>query len=386
MMIAEMELKKAMKKAEESDRLKSVFMANMSHEIRTPMNGILGFADLLKSPELSGESQKLYIEAINSSGKRMLDIINDLIDISKIEAGQTELRKEPANIPDLLRELIVFFRPEADKKNIQLKLEIHLPDYKSITETDRTKLAQVITNLIKNALKFTKPGGTIELKCTLKDQKILLFSVKDNGSGIRKDLQEKIFERFRQGDLAEEHDGIGLGLAISKAYVEMLGGQIGVESEQGKGSEFFFTIPYIGNVNQENAEAAPDDSTETPHRLTILVAEDDDMSYFLINETLRKNNINSVHASDGREAVKIFHDRNDIDIVLMDIKLPLMNGIEATREIKKINPDIPVIAQSAYVSQEEIQKSIDAGCDDYISKPVDIKLLMSKIMKYGVRV
>lgn len=382
MKLSEIELKNAKKKAEESDRLKSVFMANMSHEIRTPMNGILGFADLLKTPELSGESQKMYIEAINSSGKRMLDIINDLIDISKIESGQTELRNEKTNIPDLLRELILFFKPEAEKKNITLKASIKLPSDEFIINTDRTKLAQVITNLVKNALKFTHSGGVVELVCCLKDNMALCICVRDNGIGVRKELQEKIFERFRQGDSADEHDGVGLGLAISRAYIEMLGGHIDIESEPGKGSDFFFTLPVPEVVKTYRQIEIEENKPGIPHRLTILVAEDDDISYFLIRETLNRSNINSLHASNGSEAVNIVKSGKDIDLILMDIKLPVLNGLDATREIKKLKPEIPVIAQSAYVSQEEIQGAIDAGCDDYISKPVDIDELLKKIKKF----
>ncbi|MGE5419699.1 MAG: ATP-binding protein, partial [Chloroflexota bacterium] len=239
---AESELILARKKAEESDRLKSVFMANMSHEIRTPMNGILGFAELLKTPELSGESQRMYIEAITMSGNRMLDIINDLIDISKIEAGQTELRKENTDIPLLIRELIMFFRPEADKKGIYLRSQNELQEESSLIVTDKTKVAQIITNLIKNALKFTPRDGLVEVGCRLHDDQNLLIYVKDTGMGVRKELQGKIFERFRQGDGADVQEGVGLGLAISKAYVEMLGGRVGIDSEPGKGSVFFFTL------------------------------------------------------------------------------------------------------------------------------------------------
>lgn len=244
--VTEMELKRAKAKAEESDRLKSAFLANMSHEIRTPMNGILGFADLLTEPGISEDEQNMYIEVINSSGRRMLEIVNDLIDISKIEAGQIEIKKENTNIPRLLDELKIFFMPEAEKKGIILTGNIKLPSGEFYVETDKGKLAQIITNLLKNALKFTGKNGFIELGCMLRNDSYVFFYVKDTGAGIRKELQETIFERFRQGDRASEHDGVGLGLAISKAYVEMLGGEIGIESEPGKGSTFFFTLPYSG--------------------------------------------------------------------------------------------------------------------------------------------
>lgn len=241
--LTELELKKAKVKAEESDRLKSVFLANMSHEIRTPMNGILGFADLLREPGLSEEEQKMYIEVINSSGNRMLDIIKDLIDISQIESGQTEIKKENTDISKLLKELKVFFTLEAEEKGVVLKDNIQLPTEEYFIETDKTKLAQVITNLLKNALKFTRKNDFIEIGCNAQDKLNLFFYIKDSGAGIRKDIQDKIFERFRQGDQADKHEGVGLGLAISKAYVEMLGGRIGLESEPGQGSTFFFTLP-----------------------------------------------------------------------------------------------------------------------------------------------
>lgn len=246
--VIENELKAAKLKAEESDRLKSVFLANMSHEIRTPMNGILGFADLLREPGISEDEQKMYIDVINSSGNRMLEIINDLIDISRIEAGQIEIKKERTDILRLMNELLLFFTPEAEEKDIVLKQNFSLPGDEFYIETDRTKVAQVITNLLKNALKFTGKDGSIELGCSLQDDSNMFFYVKDTGEGIRKELQDKIFERFRQGDKANEHDGVGLGLAISKAYVELLGGKIGIESEPGNGSTFFFSLPYTGKV------------------------------------------------------------------------------------------------------------------------------------------
>lgn len=377
----EQELKKAKEKAEESDRLKSTFMANMSHEIRTPMNGILGFADLLKTPDLSGESQKMYIDAINSSGKRMLDIINDLVDISKIEAGQIEIRKESTDIPDVLHELILFFMPEARKKNIDLQLKIELPKEDSVIETDRTKIAQVLTNLLKNALKFTGRNGSVELGCTIKDKLNLLFYVKDNGRGIRKEIQGKIFERFRQGDNPDEHEGVGLGLAISRAFIELLGGKLDLVSQPGKGSVFSFTLPRMsavspakGSGNRNLQEALP--------AIKVLIVEDDDLNFTLINELINKLELQSFRARNGLEAVSIIRNRSDIGLILMDIKLPVMDGIEATREIKKIRPEIPVIAQTAYAGLAEVQLSFEAGCDDYITKPINIKQFMEKISWY----
>ena len=243
---------KAKEKAEESDRLKSAFLANISHEIRTPMNGILGFAELLKIPELAPEVQEHYIEVIEQSGNRMLNIINDIVDISKIEAEQMNLHLAETNVNQLLRDLYVFFTPEANSKRLKLSVVAQLPDENSIIQTDHTKLAQILTNLIKNALKFTKEGSiefgynsTVEtLHATS-----LKFFVKDTGAGIPKNQTAMIFERFRQGSvlLTRAYEGAGLGLSISKAFVEMLGGQIWVESEPGKGSVFFFELPFNTN-------------------------------------------------------------------------------------------------------------------------------------------
>ncbi|MCK5820604.1 MAG: HAMP domain-containing histidine kinase, partial [Bacteroidales bacterium] len=234
----------AMEKAKESDRLKSAFLANMSHEIRTPMNGILGFAELLKEPGLSGDEIHKYVEVIESSGDRMLNTINDLIDISKIEAGQTEVEVSLVIINELSYNLYSFFKPEAEKKGLQIFRKNTLSDKEIIIKTDKEKLYAALTNLIKNSIKYTNKGS-IEFGCQLKDKSIEFF-VKDTGIGIPKDLQESVFDRFIQADRhkSRSYEGAGLGLSITKAYVEMLGGEIWLESEEGKGSQFYFTIPY----------------------------------------------------------------------------------------------------------------------------------------------
>ena len=241
------ELQKAKEQAEESDRLKSAFLANVSHEIRTPMNGILGFADLLKSPELTSDKRYKYIDVIEKSGKRMLNTINDIVSISKIESGQPEIFISETNINKQLEYIYSFFKPETDKKGIQLILNNTLSVKEAIFNSDKEKIYSILTNLVKNAIKFT-PQGSIEIGCKLKgDSKPaeLEFSVKDTGEGIGNGQKKFIFERFRQGSdsLTRNYEGAGLGLAISKAYVEMLGGKIWVESEYGKGTAFYFTIP-----------------------------------------------------------------------------------------------------------------------------------------------
>ena len=386
---------KAKEKAEESDRLKSAFLANISHEIRTPMNGILGFAELLKAPELDQDVQERYIKIIEQSGTRMLNIINDIVDISKIEAGQINILIENTNINHLLRDLYVFFLPEARSRGLKLSITTDLNDEKSIIQTDHTKLAQVLTNLIKNALKFTKEGSiefgynsTIETLHARSPQTMSLkFYVKDTGAGIPKDQTDMIFERFRQGSvsLTRAYEGAGLGLSISKAYVEMLGGRIWVESEPGKGSVFFFELPL------NNDETILSESNDKPTDMDIqgscciLVAEDDENSLLYIKAILEFENVTVFEANTGIKVIDQVKKHPEIDMILMDLKMPEMDGFEATRQVKLLRPELPVIAQTAYSFAEERTKAEQAGCDDYLSKPIKRTALSEAIHKFNLR-
>ncbi|MDZ7633132.1 MAG: ATP-binding protein [Bacteroidales bacterium] len=237
------DLVSAKEKAEESDRLKSAFLANMSHEIRTPMNSILGFTELLLKPDLSSEKRESFIKIVHQSGQRMLSTVNDIVEISKIEAGMIKVIEKETDINECVEELILFFQPEAEKKGLKLSLEMLLPPNKKHISTDQNKFNSILTNLIKNAIKFTDTG-TIKVGCSQKGMEVE-FYVKDTGIGIPKDSQKAIFDRFEQADITDKMalQGSGLGLAIAKSYVEMLGGKIWVESEVGKGSEFKFTLP-----------------------------------------------------------------------------------------------------------------------------------------------
>lgn len=380
------ELIEAKEHAEESDRLKSAFLANISHEIRTPMNGILGFAELLKTPELSADVQENYIHIIEQSGNRMLNIINDIVDISKIEAGQMNIHIQDTNVNHLLKDLKVFFTPEAEKKGIILKSHTLLSDEESIIQTDHTKLTQIFSNLIKNAIKFTK-SGTIDIGYSivepLQSRSLLQFYVKDTGVGIPPDQTEMIFERFRQGSasLTRAYEGAGLGLSISKAFVEMLGGKIWVESEPGKGSAFYFQIPVV--AQHTISKKLQDNISEAPklRSIHILLAEDDLICMSYIKIILKSENIVLLEASTGTEAVASVKNNPEIDLVLMDMKMPEMDGYEATRLIKQLRPTLPVIAQTAYAFIEDQEKARSAGCDDYISKPIKKQMLLEKIRK-----
>ena len=367
------ELTAAKEKAEESDRLKSAFLANISHEIRTPMNGILGFAQLLKEPHLTGEEETEYIDLIQKSGERMLNLINNLINISRIEAGETMLQESETPVNELMRDLYAFFKPEIDKKGLRLNLKTGLPDNDSVIETDSGKLIQILTNLIQNALKFTS-SGEIDFGYN-RSNSTLEFYVIDTGIGIAADMKEKIFDRFHQVDntLTRTQEGSGLGLSISQAYVEMLGGTIRIESREGWGSEFYFTLPYRPTFLQQKPIPSPVNQKPiiTAPFITILIAEDDAVSRLLLKKNLTDENINTLFAVNGKEAVEMVQQHQEINIVLMDIRMPVMNGFDTTRVIKELRPDLPVIVQTAFTSKDEKDKSHEAGCDGYITKPIN---------------
>ncbi|MCF8382961.1 MAG: PAS domain S-box protein [Chlorobium sp.] len=381
------ELIAAKEKAEESDRLKTAFLANISHEIRTPMNGILGFSELLKDSHLSGEEQAEYIGLIEQSGLRMLNIINELIDISRIEAGETVLQIAETFLNRLMRELHAFFKPEAEKKGLHFGCFPGLSDEESLIETDSSKLSQILTNLIQNALKFTAEGH-VEFGYTRKDG-MLEFYVTDSGIGIPLDRQEEIFERFRQVDSrhARSFEGTGLGLCISRAFVEMLGGSIGVTSVEGRGSQFHVTLPYnrAGTSQTAGSGSLLDEKTRFLRGMTILVAEDDRSCSILLKAILKGADMTILHAQNGREAVELISRYKDIRLVLMDIKMPVMDGLEATTRIKKIRPALPVIAQTAFALESDRQKAADAGCDAFITKPIRKAELLELIQELLLR-
>ena len=385
---ATQELIRAKDKAEESDRLKSAFLANMSHEIRTPMNGILGFTSLLKEPKLKGEDQQKYIDIIEKSGTRMLNIINDIISISKVEAGQMEVFNIDTNINDKIDYLYTFFKPEAEGKSLNLVYNCGLEHHDSVIFTDKEKIIAILTNLIKNAIKFTEQGS-IEFGYVKKGE-FLEFYVKDTGTGIHENKIDVIFDRFIQGSesLSRNYEGAGLGLAICKAYIKMLGGDIWVESDQNSasaGSSFYFTIPYQPLAIPTKETPSNDfeiQQNTVVKKLKILLAEDDESSQIYTSEILKNITKELIIASNGSEAILLSRDHPDIDLILMDIKMPILDGYQATREIRLENPQVVIIAQTAYALTGDREKALNAGCNDYITKPVNANKLFNLLKKY----
>jgi PAS domain S-box-containing protein len=366
----------AKEKAEESDRLKSAFLANISHEIRTPMNGILGFSELLKEPSITGVEQRKYLEIIEKSGNRMLNIINNIVDISKIEAGSVELTISETNINDQIEYAYTFFKPEADKKGIQLIKNSSFTKQEAILNLDREKLYSILLNLIKNAIKYTD-NGVIEIGYKLinsNENSYIEFYVSDTGIGISANEQEVIFKRFFQVDISDRNirQGAGLGLSISKAFVELMGGKIRVESRVGKGSIFYFTVPYshTNRSSKQETQHIGNSDYRIPNKLKILIAEDDEISKTLLTFLLKPIASELLIVQNGLEAVEFYKKNRDIDIIFMDIQMPIMDGFEATRQIRLLNKNVKIIAQTAFALSGDEEKIKNAGCNSYINKPI----------------
>ena len=382
---ANQELLKTKERAEESDRLKSAFLANMSHEIRTPMNGILGFSRLLKDPGLSGDEQNNYIKIIERAGDRMLNIINDIISISKIESGERNISYTDTDIYNQVDFVCNLLKPEAENKNIGLYIDKQFSKKNIVIRTDGEKLFAILTNLVKNAIKYTQQGE-ITIGYSQKEE-FLEFFVKDTGIGIAEDRQDVIFERFIQADIQNvmAKQGAGLGLSISKAFLDMLGGKIWLESKEGIGSTFYFAIPYQPGTEElevKEKTIAPVDEEFEINKIKTLIAEDDKISAMLISKEMDKYSKKVIKAQNGLEAVEMFQENPDTDLILMDIQMPVMNGYIATQEIRKINKDVIIIAQSAFALSGDKDKALVAGCNDYLTKPINRIELLTLLQKY----
>lgn len=377
--------------AEESDKLKSAFLANMSHELRTPMNAIIAFTNFIKDRALSSEKREEYVNYITAAGESLLHLIDDIIDIAKIESKELTIHSTKCNITQLLNELHNIFTELKKKKNknyIQLILDPYCLRNNVIINTDPYRLKQILSNLLENALKYTNKGS-VEFGYVQKEQQ-LEFYVKDTGIGIPEEKFEFIFERFSQIDQSVEKQfgGTGLGLAITRNLVRLLGGKIWIESIVDKGSTFYFTLPFkeiqIEPYSTKTSTRSKDSVSFFDYKWegkTILVAEDEDLNYKVLESALLRTNAEVLRAKNGLEAVEHIRDHH-IDMVLMDIQMPTMDGYKATQAIKKINHNIPVIAQTSFAMEGEKEKCLFAGCDDYLPKPLDLNELFDKINRY----
>ena len=369
----EQELTTAKELAEESNRLKSAFLANMSHEIRTPLNAIVGFSGILASTEEEEEKQE-YVSIIENNNTLLLQLISDILDLSKIEAGTLELNYSNIELNELMRELERGFLLRV--KTDAVKLEFVEPAGPCMAYTEKNRLSQLMINLVTNAIKFTEKGS-IRFGYEMRENE-LYFYVTDTGCGIPKDKQQNIFGRFVK--LNSFAQGTGLGLSICKTLMDHMGGRIGVESEEGKGSTFWFTLPYKPAVKEDKKQMPKDIQPVSIERnkLTILVAEDNASNYKLF-ESILKYDYHLIHAWDGMEAVEIFR-RHNPQIVLMDINMPVMDGYEATREIRKYSAKIPIIAVTAFAYASDEQKVMESGFDGYMPKPINAKLLKAQLV------
>lgn len=380
-----LELIKAKIKAEESDRLKSSFLANLSHEIRTPMNAINGFTELILNTKIS-ESEKIeYLNVIEKSGKNLVGIIEDLIEMSKIESNQLTPNLNIINLDSLVTELYETVKVTIINKDIDFKLVKSNNPVRFNIITDDIKLKQVIINLLTNAIKFTEKGS-VTFGFEIDEEKELInFIVKDTGVGIDEDNHKNIFDRFKRvdSDISIKVGGLGLGLAISKAYIDLLGGEITLDSKVGEGSTFYFSIPLKYSVT-EHITVKPINNVEITksEEETILIAEDDNINFLLFQKMMQNKNYKILRAVNGQEAVDICLNNPSIDLVLMDIKMPIMTGFEALEQIRPMRPNLPIIAQTAYSASEDKIKIEEAGFNDYITKPLNRDNLFELINKY----
>jgi len=378
----EQQLIYAKEKAEESDNLKTAFLQNMSHEIRTPMNGIMGFAELLKEPNLENSIREYYANIVIKSCNQLLSIVTDIITISTIETSQATLSIDIVDINEINRNMFELYNKKSKEKGIQLKISNGLKTEKSLIYTDETKLSQILTNIIGNAIKFTH-HGFVEFGYVLKGD-FLEFYVKDTGIGIAKEMHNSIFERFRQAEvsLASHYGGMGLGLSISKGLIELMGGSIRLASEPEKGSTFYFTLPYnqVSN-NESKISNGNEQCTEDKDRFTILVAEDEEVNFLVLRELLSKFDIEIIRAINGQEALDICLTNKNINLILMDIKMPVVDGYTATKELRNKGFSTPIIAQTAYALKNEIKEFQDIF-DGYLTKPINKEMFLETIRKY----
>lgn len=371
-------------KAEESDKIKSSFLANISHEVRTPLNAILGFSQMFEIENLPVSKRRSYIAKIKIGCKSLTNLIDDIIDFASIEAGEAKIEKKEFNPHPTLEFLHDHYANEIlklNKDSLILRFDNENSDREMVIETDPVRLKQILSILLDNAIKFTD-SGSIDFGFVHSNNKNIEFYVKDTGIGIDSKYGDLIFERFRQVEeyATRNYGGTGIGLSVAKSLVNMLDGKIWFESTPGVGSTFFVSLPCNGKASIDPSVAEP--KTYDWKNKVVLVAEDKEINYEIIKETLSVTNVDLIWAKNGQEALDIVKANEKIDVILMDIQMPVMNGYETTQKIKSITTEIPIIAHTAYALKQDNIKCFEAGCDDYIAKPISLSLFLNKLDKY----
>jgi len=380
----------AKKEADSANRAKSEFLANMSHEIRTPMNAVIGFSDLLISL-VKDKQQKNYLNSIRTSGRALLSLINDILDLSKIEAGRLEIQYSTTDLHLLFLEIQQIFMMKADEKGLDFIVEIE-KDLPTGLIVDEIRIRQIVINLVSNAIKFTKQGhikiSVHKIFCENHNKINLIIAVEDTGIGIPEEQQAQMFESFTQmeGQSTRQYGGTGLGLAISKRLVELMNGEIVVHSTEGKGSVFQITLKNVELSTigtRESQQQTIDLENISFEKATVLVVDDIESNRILIRECLSKVNLKMIEAQNG-EIGLLCAEENQPDLILMDLKMPIMDGYQATEKLKEnvVTKNIPVIALTASATSEEKQKMEISAFDDYLYKPIDVSELLEKLLQY----
>lgn len=371
-------------KAQESDRLKTAFLNNISHELRTPMNGILGFLEYLEDPQLEGELKERFIKNIRVSSERLLTTLQDLIEISEIEAGDLKVKFENVNLRHLLDFIYRLFLPRAQAKNLDLSFKFDLPEDRLMIWSDANKIKGILIHLLNNAIKFTN-AGHIEIGLSMEGDRLSL-TVSDTGIGMNEEDIELIYKHFVQIEehLTRKYDGLGLGLTICEAYSRCLNGDLKIESAVDQGTKVNLCIPFISGKEERLQETPATAQNIRFKAAKVLLVDDDPINLQLLERFLRDStdDLQTIKAKNGVEAVEFFRQEGNFDLVLMDLKMPLMNGFEATKLIREMDDQIPIIAQTAYAMSQDKEKALDEGCNDYLSKPLNKDLFFKTVEKY----
>jgi len=380
----ELDLIRAKENAEASNRLKTAFMNNISHEIRTPLNGILGFTEVLTDTELHPKDKEIYLAMLYNSSERLINTVTNFLDISLLTSGNQMVLKKEFSIKSSMQKIYEKFKNQCDAKDILFSLDLPSVNEDQYIVTDKDLLEKILSQLIDNAIKFTQ-HGCITLGYKLNENELLFF-VKDTGVGIQDQNNKQIFDYFMQENTASNrgYEGSGLGLTIAKGFIDLLGGEIWLNSKKGEGSTFYFSIPLEETSEAQLQKEESNNLKKKRETQTILIAEDDETNFFYLSILLKSDSINLLHAVNGMEALELYKNHPETTIVLMDLKMPDMDGFEATRRIKELRPQIPVIAVSAYSRNEDQQKAFDAGCDGFITKPIKKELLLEKLEQNGL--